>query len=120
MSAAVIYEGWANICCCLSHLTAPTLTFLGRQGHVDANGRDLDWEAEGWMASRCPGVCDVTTSACYCDGKFGHVPPPLGSAPGTPPIKQGRMLGDHCFPKKVSAGCNPARHAPLLNLDFTK
>lgn len=50
----------------------------------------------------CSGVCDATIAACYCDGpKYGHVPPPLGSPPGTPPIKQGRMLGDHCNPKTV-------------------
>ncbi|GAX80494.1 hypothetical protein CEUSTIGMA_g7932.t1 [Chlamydomonas eustigma] len=85
-------------------------------GHVDANGRDLDWETPGWMASRCPGVCDTTTSACYCDGPYGHIPPPLGSPPGTPPIKQGRMLGDHCFPRSTLEG------TPVLwgNVDLSK
>eukprot|EP00955_Chlamydomonas_euryale_P075571 362362-Chlamydomonas_euryale.AAC.4 len=53
------------------------------------------------MHLRAPaGICDDTIAACYCDGdKYGHIPPPVGSPPGTPPIKQGRMLGDHCFPK---------------------
>ena len=77
---------------------------LFSQHHVDMNGRDLNWQTHGWMAGRCPGICDITTSACYCDGKYGHIPPPLGSPPGTPAIKQGRMLGDHCFPTKTPEG----------------
>ena len=48
------------------------------------------------------GICDSTTASCYCDGKFGFIPPPLGSPPGTPPIRPGRMLGDHCLPNRVS------------------
>ena len=47
------------------------------------------------------GICDSATASCYCDGKYGYIPPPLGSPPGTPPIRPGRMLGDHCLPNQV-------------------
>eukprot|EP00955_Chlamydomonas_euryale_P020379 216197-Chlamydomonas_euryale.AAC.1 len=38
----------------------PCTNFYREQGnvtssHIDMYGRDLDWTAPGWMASRCPG-----------------------------------------------------------------
>ncbi|KAL6745753.1 exostosin-like glycosyltransferase [Haematococcus lacustris] len=75
--------------------------------HIDTDGRDLDWTVKGWKASRCPGICDDTYAACYCDGKYGFIPPPPPSAQhpyGSPPVKYGRMLGDHCHPSRTYDG----------------
>ncbi|KAG1665166.1 hypothetical protein FOA52_005547 [Chlamydomonas sp. UWO 241] len=73
--------------------------------HVDANGRDLDWASEGGLASRCPGVCDITIGACFCDDpNYGFIPAPAGSRLGSPPTRRGRMLGTHCRPDKDPLG----------------
>ncbi|KAG2486464.1 hypothetical protein HYH03_014911 [Edaphochlamys debaryana] len=64
-------------------------------GHIDAEGRDLDWTAEGYTESRCTGICDPYTARCFCDGKHRRVNPPLGSPPGTPAPVRGRPLGNH-------------------------
>jgi hypothetical protein len=46
-------------------------------------------------------VCDDDIAACYCDPKlgnpkYGRVPAPEGSAPGSPPLQEGRPLFDPC------------------------
>ena len=46
---------------------------------------------------RCAGVCDDDTGTCYCDGPdLGRIPAPLDSPPGTPPIREGRLLQGRC------------------------
>lgn len=50
---------------------------------------------------RCAGICDDDIAACYCDPKlgnprYGRVPAPPGSPPGTPPLREGRPLFDPC------------------------
>ncbi|KAI8471681.1 MAG: hypothetical protein J3K34DRAFT_506016 [Monoraphidium minutum] len=73
-------------------------------GHIGADGRDLDWSAPGWTASRCGGVCDDDIGACFCDGEpFGRVPAPRGSPPGAPPVRAGRPLHG-CKPKQDASG----------------
>lgn len=70
-------------------------------GHIDENGRDLDWHAEGFTESRCLGVCDDVIGRCYCDGTFRFVPAPASAAPGSPPLSWGRPLGNHlCQPNE--------------------
>jgi hypothetical protein len=45
------------------------------------------------------GVCDDDIAACYCKGKFGRIPAPEGSPPGTPPIRAGRpAILEACMP----------------------
>ncbi|KIZ06152.1 exostosin-like glycosyltransferase [Monoraphidium neglectum] len=81
----------------------------GRASHIGPDKRDADWMVPGWTASRCAGVCDDDIGACFCDGpKFGRVPAPPGSPPGTPPIRAGRFLQEHCKPKECSGhgDCN--------------
>ncbi len=66
--------------------------------HIDPiTKRDLNWTQPGFTYSRCAGICDDDIGACYCDGpKHGRVPAPPGGPPGTPPVKQGRLLFDPC------------------------
>jgi hypothetical protein len=65
--------------------------------HVDDQGRDLDLHAPGHTYSRCGGVCDADTGACFCDGEaHGRRNAPAGAAPGTPPLRQGRPLASPC------------------------
>jgi hypothetical protein len=50
---------------------------------------------------RCAGICDDDIAACYCDPKlgnpkYGRIPAPPGSPPGTPPVQEGRPLFDPC------------------------
>lgn len=73
-------------------------------GHVDKDGRDLNWTEPGWTASRCGGICDDNIAFCFCDGKYKHIPAPPGSPYGTKPIQPGRTLGDHCKPKQTKDG----------------
>ncbi|KAJ9511254.1 hypothetical protein QJQ45_017152, partial [Haematococcus lacustris] len=103
--------GWEGLDCSTRRSRPCTNRFRSAgdepAGHIDVNGRDLDWTVPGWKASRCPGICDDTYAACYCDGKYGFIPPPPPSAQhpyGSPPVKYGRMLGDHCFPSTTYDG----------------
>eukprot|EP00798_Chlamydomonas_sp_ICE-L_P001799 gene1799-33219_t len=67
--------------------------------HIDKDGRDLNWLAPGWSASRCAGICDADIAMCWCDGKnkkYSWIPAPDGSPPGTPPIQRGRPLSEWC------------------------
>ncbi|GFR42914.1 hypothetical protein Agub_g3913, partial [Astrephomene gubernaculifera] len=70
--------------------------------HAGPDGRDKNWTEPGWTASRCAGYCDEDIAMCYCPPgtKFGREPAPAGSPPGTPPVKQGRPMGDSCKPNK--------------------
>ena len=66
-------------------------------GHIDADGRDLDWNEPGDMPSRCAGICDDTIAMCWCDGhgstsEYGHLGADPGSPPGTPPQRLGRPM----------------------------
>ncbi|KAL6745749.1 exostosin-like glycosyltransferase [Haematococcus lacustris] len=103
--------GWEGLDCSTRRSRPCTNRFrsAGNEpaSHIDANGRDLDWGKPGWMMNRCPGICDDTYAACYCDGKFSFIPPPPPSAQhpyGSPPVKYGRMLTDSCFPKTMYDG----------------
>ncbi|KIY97550.1 exostosin-like glycosyltransferase [Monoraphidium neglectum] len=55
----------------------------------------------GWGGPRCAGICDDDIGACYCDPKlgnpkYGRIPAPEGSPPGTLPVQEGRPLFDPC------------------------
>ena len=51
---------------------------------------------------RPPGICDDDIAMCYCPPgtKYGHIPAPEGSPPGTLPVQIGRPLYN-CNPKEV-------------------
>lgn len=53
------------------------------------------------VTNRCAGICDDDIGACYCDPKlgnpkYGRIPAPEGSPPGTLPVQEGRPLFDPC------------------------
>ncbi|KAL6749482.1 exostosin-like glycosyltransferase [Haematococcus lacustris] len=103
--------GWEGLDCSTRRSRPCTNRFRSAgdepAGHIDVNGRDLDWTVPGWKSTRCPGICDDTYAACYCDGKYGFIPPPPPSAQhpyGSPPVKYGRVLGDHCHPSTTYDG----------------
>ncbi|GAX85634.1 hypothetical protein CEUSTIGMA_g13049.t1 [Chlamydomonas eustigma] len=77
--------------------------------------RDLGWHGSStWYWSRCSGICDDDIGMCYCppETKYGHIPAPEGSLPGSTPLRLGRPLYN-CNPKedaegkKVPWGANP-------------
>lgn len=54
-------------------------------------------------------MCDDEYGRCYCrgPGKYGHIPAPEGSPPGTPPIQEGRPTHFPCsHPKTGPDGAN--------------
>jgi hypothetical protein len=53
------------------------------------------------MRGRCAGICDDDIAACFCDPKlgnpkYGRIPAPPGSPPGTLPVQEGRQLFEPC------------------------
>ncbi len=62
-------------------------------------------------ARAAAGVCDDDIAACYCPGdKYGRIPAPEGSPPGTPPVQRGRpMILEACMPMYGAHSLNPLR-----------
>lgn len=57
------------------------------------------------------GLCDDDIAACFCTGKYGRIPAPEGSPPGTPPVRRGRpMILEACMPM-YGESCVASGHA---------
>ncbi|GAX85342.1 hypothetical protein CEUSTIGMA_g12759.t1 [Chlamydomonas eustigma] len=77
---------------CTNGMRSPSDNSNTPRGHIDEDGRDLNWLTPGGGNSRCAGICDDKIAMCWCDGAKGRINAPKGSPPGTPPVRRGRPM----------------------------
>ncbi|PSC76758.1 exostosin-like glycosyltransferase [Micractinium conductrix] len=77
-----------------------------RQGGFEPFNKPVDWSADSHSTGRCSQYCDEDVGLCFCgpDTPFGRIPPNPLDPPGTPPIRRGRPMAQHCQPSKDPSG----------------
>ncbi|KAI8107071.1 hypothetical protein M9434_001716 [Picochlorum sp. BPE23] len=97
--------GWSGPACDVRR-NRPCSQRYGTPGSFEPYDEPFNISLGYGTSGACAGYCDRDTGTCYCPThtKYGRVPAPVGSIPGTPPIKSGRQLSLHCQPRNDSHG----------------
>ena len=97
--------GWQGEACD-ARMDRPCSQSYRKFGSFHPNDAPYDYHSGLWMAGMCAGYCDLDYGSCYCppETKYGRIPAPMGSPPGTPPQKVGRPMGLHCQPSTDEFG----------------
>ncbi|KAL4438037.1 hypothetical protein ABPG77_004258 [Micractinium sp. CCAP 211/92] len=94
---------------CSTRLKRPCSWDYRRHGFEPFN-EPVDYSQPSGSPSRCSQLCDEDVGLCFCNStmEYGRVPPDPSLPPGTPLVKRGRPMSQHCQPKRNPDTGEPA------------